>query len=39
MKKVSASKKRLRMILKKITRQNLPDGKEAFGASVGREAW
>jgi len=38
-KKVSGNKKRLQMVLKKITRQNLPDDKEAFGGSVGREAW
>jgi hypothetical protein len=39
MKSVSGSKKQLRMLLKKITHQNLPDTKEGFGRSVGREAW
>lgn len=36
---VSGRKKRLQAMLKKITPENLPDRKEPFGRSVGREAW
>ena len=35
---VSGRKKRLQKMLKQITRENLPDSREPFGRSVGREA-
>jgi antitoxin MazE len=35
---VSGRKKRLQKMLKQITRENLPDSKEPFGQSLGREA-
>jgi len=36
---VSGRKKRLQKALNRITHENLPDEKEPFGKSVGRERW
>ncbi len=36
---VSGRNKRLQKALKRISRENLPDEKEPFGKSVGRERW
>ncbi len=36
---VSGRKKRLQKALDRITHENLPDEKEPFGQSVGRERW